>query len=59
MREREEANRAMATARRDDVEGAVANTLNSFRNRAGLLANFFGVGFIDWLGVIAVMLMWR
>jgi hypothetical protein len=27
----------------------VANILNLFRNRASLLANTFGVGFIDWL----------
>jgi hypothetical protein len=30
-------------------QGAVANTLNVFRNAASLLANAFGVGFIDWL----------
>jgi hypothetical protein len=28
----------------------VANTLDTFRNGASLLANAFGVGFIDWLG---------
>ena len=27
----------------------MANTLNSFRNGASLLAKAFGVGFIDWL----------
>ena len=27
----------------------MANTLNSFRHGASLLANIFGVGFIDWL----------
>jgi hypothetical protein len=31
----------------------VANTLNLFRNGASLLANSFGVAFIDWLGLKA------
>jgi len=38
-----------ALGSRDEVEGVVANTLNSFRGGASLLANSFGVGFIDWL----------
>jgi hypothetical protein len=29
----------------------MANTLNLYRNGASLLANAFGVGFIDWLDV--------
>jgi len=29
---------------------AMANRLNLFRGAASLLANAFGVGFIDWLG---------
>ncbi len=29
----------------------MANALNSLRNGASLLANTFGVGFIDWLGL--------
>ena len=34
----------------DEIQRVVANTLDSFRNAASLLANSFGVGFIDWLG---------
>ena len=41
VREREDANRTREAGNRDEVEGVVANTLNSFRNGA--------VGFIDWL----------
>jgi hypothetical protein len=36
-------------------QGVVANTLNVFRNGASLLANAFGVGFIDWLGRMDIM----
>src|SRR5438067_10995250 len=36
-------NRTREAGNRDEVEGVVANTLNSFRNGA--------VGFIDWLGL--------
>ena len=50
MREWEDASRTRAAGNRDEVEGVVANTLNAFRNGASLLANAFGVGFIDWLG---------
>ena len=42
-------NRTREAGNRDEVEGVVANTLNLFRNGASLLANAFGVGFIDWL----------
>ena len=41
MREREEVNRTRAAGHLDEIQGVVANTLNSFRNGA--------VGFIDWL----------
>ena len=41
MRERKDANRTREAGNRDEVEGVVANTLNTFRNGA--------VGFIDWL----------
>ena len=41
MREREDANRTREAGNRDEVEGAVANTLKLYRNGA--------VGFIDWL----------
>jgi hypothetical protein len=33
-----------------------ANTLNSFRNGASLLANSFRGGFIGWLGIRALLL---
>jgi hypothetical protein len=41
VREREEANRTRVAGHLDEIQGAVANTLNLFRNWA--------VGFIDWL----------
>jgi len=41
VREREDENRTREAGNRDEVEGAVANTLNAFRLGA--------VGFIDWL----------
>ena len=41
--------RTREAGNRDEVEGVVANTLNSLRHGAGLLANAFGVRFIDWL----------
>jgi hypothetical protein len=47
--EREDVNRTRVAGSRDEVEGVVANTLNLFRYGASLLANPFGVGFIDWL----------
>ncbi len=34
----------------------MANTLNLFRGEASLLANAFGVGFIDWLGLCCINL---
>jgi hypothetical protein len=43
--------RTREAGNRDEVEGVAANTLNSFRNEARLLAKAFGVGFIDWLGL--------
>ena len=36
----------------------MANTLNAFRNRASLLANAFGVGFIDWLDAFILPRPW-
>ena len=42
VREREDANRTREAGHLDEIQGVVANTLNSFRNGA--------VGFIDWLG---------
>jgi hypothetical protein len=44
VREREDANRTREAGHRDEVEGVVANTLNSFRGGA--------VGFIDWLDLL-------
>ena len=41
MREREDANRTREAGNRDEVEGVIANTLNSFPSGA--------VGFIVWL----------
>jgi hypothetical protein len=42
--EREDGNRTREAGSRDEVEGAVANTLNLHRDGA--------VGFIDWLDVL-------
>jgi hypothetical protein len=50
--EREDANRTRAAGSRDEVAGVVASTLNLQRNGTSLLANAFGVGFIDWLGLL-------
>ena len=51
VRERENANRTREAGHLDEIQGAVANTLNLFRNGA--------VGFIDWLGlVIWLKLQW-
>jgi hypothetical protein len=49
--EREDANRTREAGHLDEIQGVVVNTLNLFRIGASLLANFFGVGFIVWLGV--------
>jgi len=49
VREREEVNRTREAGHLDEIQGVVANKLDLFRNRASLLANPFGVGFIDWL----------
>jgi hypothetical protein len=43
VREREDANRTREAGHLDEIQGGVANTLNSFRNGA--------VDFIDWLGL--------
>jgi len=50
VREREDANRSREAGHPDEIQGAVANTLKLSRHGACLLANTFGVGFIDWLG---------
>ena len=42
VREREDVNRTREAGHLDEIQGAVANTLNAFRNGA--------VGFIEWLG---------
>jgi hypothetical protein len=47
-------NRTRVAGSRDGVEGVVASTLRLQRNGASLLANSFGVGFIDWLGFIEI-----
>jgi hypothetical protein len=52
VREREDVNRTREAGSRDEVEGVVANTLKLYRNGASLLANSFGVGFIDWLDAL-------
>jgi hypothetical protein len=36
----------------DEIQGGVISTLSLLRNGASQLANFFGVGFINWLGVL-------
>ena len=51
MRECEETNRTREAGHLDEIQGIVANTLNSLRSGASLLAKIFGVGFIDWLGL--------
>src|SRR6266480_6997866 len=49
VREREDANRTRVAGHLDEIQGVVTSTLNAFRGGASLLANSFGVGFIDWL----------
>src|SRR6266436_6005099 len=44
-------NRIRVAGHLDEIQGVVANTLNLQRNGASLLANIFGVGFINWLGL--------
>jgi hypothetical protein len=40
------------------LQGAVATNLKLLRAEASLLANTFGVGFIDWLyGVLVILLI--
>jgi hypothetical protein len=48
VREREDTIRTRLAGSRDEVEGVVPNTLELQRNGTSLLANAFGVGFIDW-----------
>ena len=55
MREREDANRTRVAGHLDAIQGVVTNTLNLFRNGASPLAKVFGVGFIDWLGLMLAM----
>jgi hypothetical protein len=45
-------NALMLTRRSLATAGVAANTLSLFRNGASLLAKAFGVGFIDWLGLL-------
>ena len=49
VREREEGNRTREAGHLDEIQGVVANMLNTFRNGASVLANSFPVGFIDGL----------
>jgi hypothetical protein len=49
VREREDANRTREAGHLDEIQGVVANMPKSPRNGASLLANAFGVGFIDRL----------
>jgi hypothetical protein len=42
-------NRTRVAGHLDEIQGVVANTRKLPRNGASLLANPFGVGFIDWL----------
>jgi hypothetical protein len=46
VREREDANRTRVAGHLDEIQGAVANTLNLYRNGA--------VAFIGWLDVVVV-----
>jgi len=48
VREREAENRTREARHLDEIQGVMANTLNSFRSGASPLAKTFGVGFIDW-----------
>ena len=61
MREREDANRTREAGHLDEIQGVVANKLDLFGNGASLLANIFGVGFIDWLDRFAydIVLGWN
>jgi hypothetical protein len=42
-------NRTGVAGNLDEIQGVLASTLKLLRNGASLLANSFGVGFIDWL----------
>jgi len=53
VRERQNAHRSRVAGHLDEIQGVVENTLNVYRNGASLLAKTFGVGIIDWLGVIS------
>ena len=46
--EREEANRTRVAGHLDEIQGVVANTLDLLRHGA--------VGFIDWLGLMDVLI---
>ncbi len=47
-------NRTREAGNRDEVEDVVANTLKLHRDEASLLANAFGVGFIEWLDELSL-----
>ena len=49
MCECEDANRTREAGHLDEIQGVVANMLMLHGTGASLLANSFGVGFIDWL----------
>jgi hypothetical protein len=49
VREGGDTNRIRVAGNLDEIQGIVANTPSLFRHGASLLANSFGVGFIDWL----------
>ena len=51
MRERQDVNRTREAGHLDEIQCVVASMLKLSRNKASLLANPFGVGFIDWLGL--------
>src|SRR6266480_4409843 len=42
-------NRTRVAEHLDEIQGVVANIVTLYRSGASLLANSFGVGFIDWL----------
>ena len=57
MREREDANRTREAGHLDEIQGVVANTLDLLRNGAACRVFMFTlVGFIDWLGLMDVLI---
>ncbi len=48
--QRKSFNRTRVAGHMDEIQGVVASTLKLPCDGASLLANSFGVGFIDWLG---------